>query len=340
MCETNGRVAEYALRITSMLHCIGADEAGYGPNLGPLVVSVSRWQIAEQESASERLFERLKPFVTEEPVEANSIEQLAIADSKALYKPGGSLASIERGVLAALGTLGQRPRRWRAIWSAVAGAGTALELSALPWYADFDLPLPLDCGSETVDGLAMAFTDTQQAAGVVLTGLESAVLPPSLFNALTARHDSKGEVLSRTTLTLVERAVAACETGSVLVVCDKHGGRNKYAPLLQQYFPEHLVEIRLESAAESRYQWGPRERRVEFVFRAKGERFLPAALSSMACKYLRELAMLAENAFWQRRLPGLKGTAGYPEDAKRFKAEIVSLQAELGIDDNLLWRNR
>ncbi|NJN83629.1 MAG: CHAT domain-containing protein [Caldilineaceae bacterium] len=33
-------------------------------------------------------------------------------------------------------------------------------------------------------------------------------------------------------------------------------------------------------------------------------------------------------------------SAGYPVDARRFKNEIASLQAELAIDDGLLWRNR
>ena len=65
---------------------------------------------------------------------------------------------------------------------------------------------------------------------------------------------------------------------------------------------------------------------------------MPAALASMASKYLRELAMRAVNHFWCGRLVGLRPTAGYPEDARRFKSEIAAIQAELGIDDRILWR--
>ena len=86
------------------------------------------------------------------------------------------------------------------------------------------------------------------------------------------------------------------------------------------------------------YRFGPPERRVEFRFQARAEEHLPAALASMAAKYLRELAMRAWNEFWCGRLPGLAPTAGYPQDAVRFKAQIATVQCELGIKDHVVWR--
>jgi len=50
--------------------------------------------------------------------------------------------------------------------------------------------------------------------------------------------------------------------------------------------------------------------------------------------------MQAMNAFWCGRIYGLRPTAGYPVDARRFKASIATVQAELGIDDAVLWRER
>jgi hypothetical protein len=70
----------------------------------------------------------------------------------------------------------------------------------------------------------------------------------------------------------------------------------------------------------------------------KAEACLPVALASMASKYLRELAMRALNDFWGRRLTGLRPTAGYPSDARRFKTDIATVQAELQIDEHVLWR--
>jgi hypothetical protein len=48
--------------------------------------------------------------------------------------------------------------------------------------------------------------------------------------------------------------------------------------------------------------------------------------------------MRAVNHFWQSRVENLKPTAGYPQDAKRFRVDIAEVQAKLKIPDRLLWR--
>ena len=60
----------------------------------------------------------------------------------------------------------------------------------------------------------------------------------------------------------------------------------------------------------------------------------------MTAKYLRELSMRAFNEFWSAHVPNLRPTAGYPNDAQRFRKEIAAAQRELKIDDHVLWRNR
>ena len=124
------------------------------------------------------------------------------------------------------------------------------------------------------------------------------------------------------------------------MTCDKHGGRNRYAALLQHHFPDEWIEIRQESRPISCYQWGPSETRVEVSFRTQGESELPTALASMTAKYHRELAMRAFNLFWREHISQLRPTAGYPVDAKRFKAEIATVQSALEIDDDDIWRCR
>ena len=60
----------------------------------------------------------------------------------------------------------------------------------------------------------------------------------------------------------------------------------------------------------------------------------------MLAKYLRELSMKAFNQYWQRYVPDLRPTAGYPVDAKRFKQQISAAQQRLKVDDQQLWRTR
>jgi hypothetical protein len=126
---------------------------------------------------------------------------------------------------------------------------------------------------------------------------------------------------------------------AVLVVIDKHGGRNFYANLLQPAFDGGLVMAQAEGSQNSAYEvWdGNRHVKVMFQPRADSNHFC-VALASMVSKYLRELFMLEFNRFWQAKVPGLKATAGYPGDAGRFWKDIRPAVRALRIDKDTLWR--
>jgi hypothetical protein len=321
-----------------MPYLIGTDEAGYAPNLGPLVISASVWWVADDELQVD-LYKRLNKVVCRLPGRRGVARRVAIADSKALYSPALGLRVLERGVLAALGLIDYCPGDWLEVWQLLDAEALA-HLPTMPWHLNYDLPLPLAADAEdlrrTIPKLRRGF----ESSGVRLVALRSRAVFPEQFNRSTEKFGNKGEALSKITLSLVADMLKHCAGESVLVVCDKHGGRNHYGRLLQQQFPEPLVKVYGESAAESIYRWGPDDERIEIRFRAGGEDFMPAALASMASKYLRELAMRAFNDFWCGRVPDLAPTAGYPRDAKRFHSAIQETQLALGIADRIVWRDR
>jgi ribonuclease HII len=321
-----------------MPYLIGTDEAGYAPNLGPLVVSASLWWTREPTDGAD-LYKRLKGIICRSAARGGDGRRLAIADSKALYTPAVGLAALERGVLAALGLLDNAPVDWFDVWRML-DPGSLDHLPSMPWHQDFDLRLPLAASADDLAALVPRLRGGLDRAGMRLVALASRAVFPERFNESTDRLGNKSEVLSKVTLQLVADMLAQCAGEPALVVCDKHGGRNFYGRLLQQQFPDTLVEVRGESSAESIYRWGTEPARVEVRFRAGGEAFLPAALASMTSKYLRELAMRAFNDFWCARVKDLAPTAGYPQDARRFAAAIRAEQASLGIDDRVLWRVR
>ncbi|NQT16987.1 MAG: hypothetical protein HQ582_29790 [Planctomycetes bacterium] len=323
-----------------MSYLIGTDEAGYGPNLGPLIISASVWSVPEGVGGDD-LYDLVGPCVATSPGRRGKLRDasapVAIGDSKVLYKPKSGLRHLERGLLAALALLDCRPATWREVWDVLStevGGG----LPALPWYVDYDSPIPLDANRSEIEPAALVLSQGFAAAHVQLLGLVSRPVFPEQFNRLVEHHGSKGAALSHTTLELAASLVEPLERGPISIVCDKHGGRNRYQHLVAEHFPEGLIEVRGEGRERSVYRFGPDERRVEIRFQMKADSHLPAALASMASKYLRELAMRALNEFWRRSVDGLRPTAGYPQDAKRFKAEIAAVQAELGIEDRLLWR--
>jgi ribonuclease HII len=321
-----------------MRYLIGTDEAGYGPNLGPLVISATVWQVPDNVCGDE-LYERLARVICRTPREAtaNGSLRVAIADSKVLYAPGAGLRYLERGLWAALALLSRQPTTWADVWQALA-PDAAADLRTIPWYADYCSPVPLDADPADIEPLSAALRAGLADAGIQLRQLRSRAIFPQRFNELLGRHESKGAALSNLTLELVGQMIKRLEPGSVFVVCDKHGGRNRYAQLLAEHFPDWLIEVHGESRQRSVYRFGPAERRTEFRFQMKAEACLSVALASMASKYLRELAMRALNDFWRRRLTGLRPTAGYPSDARRFKTDIAAVQAELQIDERVLWR--
>lgn len=321
-----------------MPYLIGTDEAGYGPNLGPLVVAASAWEVPSETSA-ETLYKRLEKVVT--PALTADDGRLPMADSKFLYKAGSGLAVLERSVLCALAVAGSPARKWRQLWSSAVHRGETCDgFDSLPWHEAFDLELPVDSTAELITAAMQILEEGLAGADVRLLALTSTAVFPREFNELVLQTDSKGEALSLTTLRLVERVLNLLPAGNVQVTCDKHGGRDRYAALLQHIFPDSLLSVRLEGRDESIYRIMHQGRQVDIHFLAKGERLLPTALASMLAKYLRELAMKPFNDFWQRHIPGLRPTAGYPEDALRFQGEIAATQRRLGISNEILWRCR
>jgi hypothetical protein len=321
-----------------MGYLVGTDEAGYGPNLGPLTISVTAWQTPDG-LGGEQLFERLQNVI------ASRLDQIsaagpfvAMADSKVLYTPDRGLRHLERGLWAAMALLNHRPRTWRDVWRALAPDALDGPMCRVPWCMQYDRPAPFACDVEEIEPLAELLRVGLAAAGVRLAAVRSRVVFEEEFNDLIERHDSKGAALSHETLALAAKAIEPLPDGPISVICDKHGGRDRYGALLAEHFPEWLIEVHGEGRQRSLYRFGPAERRIEFCFRTKAESCLPAALASMASKYLRELAMQALNEYWSLLVPDLKPTAGYPQDAKRFRVDIAEAQAKMHISDRVLWR--
>jgi hypothetical protein len=326
---------------------LGTDEAGYGPNLGPLIISASLWEVPEG-VRGDNLYEHLQTVIA--PAAARSSktagERVAIADSKRLYQSGKGLKRLERGLWSAWSTIDQRPSLCGDVWKLLAGHDSGPRREALCDGLD-PLPAPRDFDVAEVDSLCPAMRKALAQAGVRFVDLQSIAIFPRQFNEALDRAESKGAALSHWTLQLAARVLdslgndpPAYQKQEIGILCDKHGGRDRYLPLLMKSFPGHFIEIVSEGRSRSVYRFGPPERRVEIAFQAKGESHLPTAMASMASKYLRELAMHAFNGFWRQHLPDLRPTAGYPEDARRFKADIAAVQQSLGIEDRIVWRNK
>lgn len=316
---------------------IGTDEAGYGPNLGPLVIGATVWRY-EGELPLERALTELALALrtADEPA---PLRGMCVADSKRLYSPGRGLARLEACLLAALDACDLTPGDWRAVWELLAPDSLRL-LDADPIYAGFASPTPGHCDVGEIVALRAELLDALEACQWRLAGVRCQAVFPGEFNAAVERLGNKANVLSQMTLELAGAALAGLPAGDAVVCCDKHGGRNHYTGVLQHCFPESWVTPRSEQATCSVYECRMEGRGVRFEFRAGGEALPPTALASMAAKYLRELAMGAFNAFWAGHVNELRPTAGYPSDAKRFREEVRRAREGLGIGEEGFWRKK
>src|SRR5262249_28449837 len=126
---------------------IGTDEAGYGPNLGPLTVTATVWEIADGVDAV-TLYKHCRKHAPAK-MERAAKHRVVWADSKEVYKSGNGLDQLERGVLAALGLIGRTPRQWCELWNWLDPL-CAPRIDELPWHMGYAADVPLWADAEEV----------------------------------------------------------------------------------------------------------------------------------------------------------------------------------------------
>lgn len=314
---------------------IGLDEAGLGPNLGPLVLTATVWKVPALPPKA-CLWKLLGDAVTAEPTGPDD-RRLHVADSKVVYSPARGLAALERGVLALLHQAGMLLSTLGAQIAHLAPPrlpdDDLLPTEAEPWFAELNHPLVMcEAAKDAAEHLRICARTSQ----VSLLAVRSRVIFAPEFNCLIQRYDNKALVLSTVALQLLASVWSPDTSETTLIISDKHGGRSRYDALLQHHFPDAWFTCERETAEESIYRAGKSTLR----FQPRGEEWLPVAASSMICKYLRERAMDALNAWWLERLPEVRPTKGYPTDAQRFRREIAPYAAAANLPESLWWRCR
>ena len=342
-----------------MPYLIGIDEAGYAPNLGPLVIGGTLWKVPEADCD---LYHLLRGAVSR----SGSARKVAIADSKELHTPDSiqnletnlwavcpQFRSLERHALHSLlrecspnlplERLAERVAQSSFLWSPAETLPTLhQQLNDAPSANAGPLELPLEPLAENHATVAKRFAASCDENKVGLLRVASTPLYPAAFNELSERLGNKSNLLTALSLQLARELLSSLpdDAEPVTIFCDKHGGRNRYAAAVEQHLSPLPPAHECETAEVSRYRFRCGSRDIRIQFAAGGESELPVALASMYAKYIRELCMEAFNRYWQGELPGLEPTKGYPADAKRFREAIEPLVAARGWEEHTWWRLR
>jgi hypothetical protein len=330
------------------LRWAGIDEAGYGPNLGPMVMTAV---VAESTTAvagpsgSPAVLDFWRDLPTTVDRAGGDPARLWVDDSKAIYRGGKGRDRLELACLAAVHA---------AVGSLPTSHLELLKALGVDPCADAELSLWLD---GRLDGSGWPTTGHREAAerlcelrpldpphgGWRIISVRSVVFAPVRFNAGLEAHGVKSGVHFDAFIRLLAPLWELGADGVATSVCgDKHGGRHFYLPELSRAFPDTWIDRGPEGPELSRYLIRTGRRRLELTLlpRAEATDGL-VALASMVSKTVRELWMDAFNAYWSARVPGLRPTAGYHTDAHRFRREIeTAASVEHQLDLSVWWRSK
>ncbi len=336
----------------------GIDEAGYGPLLGPLVISAAAFRVPATAAApaahgyeppalleAGNFWAALSAAVTaKSPVQPG---KLIVADSKIVHARADGLSLLEQTTLAFTQVLGKIssstanvPPSASTLQQLLLALGQPPEpVFQQPWYQG-DGPLPR-FGSGAIGPAANFLTRTLYTADITPVALRTRVIAEHEFNRLVAVTNNKASVLMGATFTHLSWLCHQFAAEDLLVIIDKQGGRDHYLDLLLETFPESRIKVLAESKSFSGYVLTGSQKPATICFSPKAESACMAtALASMICKYLREVLMHDFNQWFQLRIPSLAPTAGYYQDGQRWLRDVGGHLAQIGLEPDRILRIR
>lgn len=321
----------------------GIDEAGFGPLLGPLVVSSAAFCVDPghtQDFASVRnadLWQMFRKSVG--TCRKHLAGRLLIADSKKAYNRSEGLGHLERTSLAALECMGKRPADLHELlW--LLCPECLPRLAEYPWYQGLPQCRLADESQERRIA-AKVFAEDLRAQGASLVHMRTCCLDVAYFNKMVNSVRNKAQVLFIAVTQLIQALLNEFPSENIHILIDRQGGRSHYRENLLRSFPDTDLAVVQEGEECSIYEMRRETGTVRLTFEVEADdRYLPVSLASMISKYIRELLMDRMNLYFGKLDAGLRPTAGYWQDGQRFVEELRTRLPHLGIDDERLIRCR
>ncbi|UCE99128.1 MAG: hypothetical protein JSV82_08095 [Planctomycetota bacterium] len=326
----------YTEGFPGMVVLVGIDEAGFGPILGPLVVSSSTFLLPHHLLTSD-LWQILRKSVGSR--RKHLAGRLLITDSKKAFNKSLGTKHLKRTILACLRCLDKKPATLTELLNHLC-PDCLNRLETYPWYREVEKYKILT--DETDAAIVSAVLGEDLVTnGIELLELKSYCLDVAYYNKMVDTVKNKASVLFTATSRLIKNAFDNFGGEVLQIIVDRQGGRVRYQRILQRMFPEMELKILIESPTNSSYelQADGKQMRLHFAVDAD-ERFFPVSLASMLSKYLRELLVDNINRYFVSHCSQLRPTAGYWKDGLRFIDDLKKNIPHVSFDSNRLIRSR
>ena len=319
---------------------VGIDEAGYGPLLGPLVVSAAAFKVPDSQLKSD-MWETLEKAVGK--AKRGLSGRILITDSKKAYTKSSGISYLKRSVLAGIHAAHGEKKYGRTVADLleVVCPKCFKRLGEYPWYGNLrDHSLEAEGGD--IDIAAGVFSRTLTDNGMSVAAVTARCLDVGYYNSQVEIVKNKSNVLFSSICGIIAEIFRPVpEDQTVQIIVDRQGGRINYTPSLMRMFPEMELKELKRTPVLSSYELFSKKKKMRLHFAAKADQhWLPVSLASMTSKYVRELMVDAINRYFTGFCGEIKPTAGYWQDGRRFIKDINESIPELKYDPKMLIRCR
>ena len=307
--------------------------------LGPLCIG---WSVTSSPSRAETLnhWELWSDAVSEENPRKG--ERLFVADSKRVHD--GSVRGrgrLEATALTFLRAAGNPVLCGKDLTESPGPSMRPLELTPAPWLDPWLLALPIQSPEDLLMRQAAALETAMNRSKCRILEAAVRIAPAGELNASFARTQNKAVTTWALIAPILKHLFEVYGEQYVAVVLDRQGGRRRYAGLLVQEFPFCEIQILSETSELAQYRIRGANRNMLLTVRPRAEdTSLPVALGSCFAKYARESVMDAFNSWFAGFQAGLKPTAGYVTDARRWLQDARPALAQTKVPDEILIRTR
>jgi len=281
----------------------GVDEAGLGPLLGPLAIGYSVFRPPEPGAVLASVLESViasapaKRVARNPPAKASAKGstkkrtkeradppedvRLLVADSKIVFQRTSlGEARLETVALAFLALAAPSRGAPASGHAFIAGIPedlrSVVDPSVDPWCAHLPEKLPMRAEPAEIARHVAAIAAEMSARALAILDAGVRWVTPGDLNASFEKTDNKSRSHWELSAPILARIFQDHGREGVDVLVDRHGGRMRYGPLLEETFPRARVSVLLEERTVSEYTVaqgegeGKMRMRVAFAERAEG----------------------------------------------------------------------